>query len=58
MPCKEEHEMKKVLNKIRDFFTMLFAILVVVLTVAISLLWLIAPIAFFTLASLMMLGVI
>ena len=50
--------MKKVLTKIKNFFTMLFAILVVVLTVAIAVLWLIAPIAFFTLASLMMLGVI
>lgn len=50
--------MKKVLNKIRNFFTMLFAVLVVIVTVGITLLAVIAPIAFFTLGSLMMLGVI
>lgn len=46
------------MKKIKNFFTMLFAILVVVLTFAITLLAIIAPIAFFTLGSLLMLGVI
>ena len=50
--------MKKVSIKIKNFFTMTLAIIVSVLTVALVLLAVLAPIAFFTLGSLMMLGVI
>lgn len=50
--------MKKVLIKVKNFFTMTLAILVSVVTLALVVLGVLAPIAFFTLGSLMMLGVI